>query len=210
MARSVRELIQSPPYAMEHRYAGTVPWLGAVTHSFGGDQTGLYVVSFAKDIDSHDGARPDCPLHPERVRHWLEVRPELRLDGARPNAAQLSGFLAHWWIPDEHVLYVGRTEASLRGRVHAYYGTALGAKKPHAGGCFLKTLDCLDRLYVHLFVGEGHSSYEHMALLNFRHGLSDETRAKLPDAIEQLPFANLRWAEGPAKSRALTGLYGDL
>ena len=210
MAQSIHDIIRGPHYPLEHRYAGTVPWLGAVTRVFGGNETGLYLVSLAKDPESRECALAHHPLHRDRLRHWLLVRPELRLGGARPSVDELSEHLSKWWLPDEHVLYVGRTQVSLARRVHDYYRTLLGAAKPHAGGSWLKTLGCLDQLYVHLFVGDGSSACEHMALLNFHHGLSATTSERLPEALDRLPFANLQWADGPTKNHALTGMYGTV
>ncbi|MBK7369393.1 MAG: hypothetical protein IPJ04_16285 [Candidatus Eisenbacteria bacterium] len=210
MALTVNEVIHGRDYHVDARYAGTVPWHGVVTDALGGAEKGLYVVSLAKHPDSREGALPDGPIHLDRVQNWLDVRPGLTLNGTRPSAADLAKYVASWWIPDEHVLYIGRTKDSLRNRVHAYYGTLLGAKGPHAGGSFLKTLGCLDRLHVHLFVGPGDQASEHMALLNFHRALSEESKKRIPAATHQLPFANLRWPEGKSKAAALKGWKGPL
>lgn len=209
MALTVNEVIHGRDYHVDARYAGTVPWLGVVTDSVGGDKTGLYVVSLAKNPDSREGAMRECPIHLDRTQNWLDARPELTLRGQRPTAAELADYVASWWIPDEHVLYIGRTTDSLRKRVHAYYRTLLGAKGPHAGGSLLKTLRCLDGLYVHLYVGADDHAAEHMALLNFHRGLSEEARTRIPEPSRQLPFANLRWQEGPTKSHELKDWRGE-
>ena len=210
MALTVNGVIHGRDYHVDARYAGTVPWLGAVTDTKGGAEKGLYVVSLAKDPDSSEGAVFGCPIHLERIQAWLDARPELTLHGKRPSSAELAQFVARWWIPDEHVLYIGRTGDSLRTRVHAYYKTMLGADGPHAGGSFLKTLGCLDRLYVHLYVGSGDQASEHMALLNFHRALSEASRQSIPAAQHQLPFANLRWPEGTSKAAELKDWKGPL
>ena len=69
------------------------------------------------------------PLSFSALEEWLAVRPEMALDGERPTAAQLSDRLASFWMRDEVILYVGLTTRRLSG-----------ARKPHSGGYFLKTL----------------------------------------------------------------------
>src|SRR5437879_2359420 len=56
--------------------------------------------------------------------------------------------VASFWLPDEVILYVGKA-TSLSTRVRQYYSTPLGARSPHAGGHFLKTLSILGELTVH-------------------------------------------------------------
>lgn len=54
-----------------------------------------------------------------------------------------------FWPGDEVVAYIGLAGTSLRKRVGRYYRTPLGARRPHAGGWWLKTLTVLDDLWVH-------------------------------------------------------------
>jgi hypothetical protein len=74
----------------------------------------------------------------------------LTIRGRRPLAPELGEHLAQWWLPDTSILYIGKAEGqSLHRRVSQYYDTPLGARRPHGGGYWLKTLEVLDAVYVH-------------------------------------------------------------
>ncbi len=62
------------------------------------------------------GARPDATRHPSTswpCADWLERVPGLLLDGERPTATQLAARLGSFWLPEQTVVYVGRTSKSL-------------------------------------------------------------------------------------------------
>ena len=119
--------------------------------------------------------------HPIRLPKLLGLRPELLLDGRRPTIADLGERLAQCWLPDEPVLYIGLASTSVRARVTAYYNTRLGARKPHAGGWFLKTLSELDDLWVHVAGAADPSGAEDAMLRSFCSAVSDTSRARLRD-----------------------------
>lgn len=136
------------------------------------------------------------------------MRPELRLDGRRPSAAQLSARLQAFWLPDEVVLYIGLAGASLRKRVGQYYGTPLGARRPHAGGWWLKALSLLDGLWVHYGATTQDAAAEKAMLEHFAGGVSGVSRAGLHDPCNRAAFANLRTGSGDNKAHGITSATG--
>jgi hypothetical protein len=111
------------------------------------------------------------------------------------------------------VLYVGLasprkrrpTHGELAKRVGDYYRSSLGARSPHSGGWPLKTLSCLNELYVHYaFCGEEVAA-EHAALACFASRVSQVSRAALHDPVNVMPFANLEFPKGTAKAHGITG-----
>ena len=107
----------------------------------------MYVVSLSAEVDRTAGF-PEAPLSSAAIQTLLKVRPKLTVDGGLPTATMLAERIGSFWLPDEGVLYVGLAGTSLRSRVSQYYKTPLGARRPHAGGWFLKTLANLDELFV--------------------------------------------------------------
>jgi hypothetical protein len=194
--------------------AGVVAWGTPPLASGGtGPTTGLYVVALTDDPGTVSGAIATAPIDPAVVDELLAVRPEVRLDGARPTLEQLVGRLAGFWFPDEVVVYIGlagprKTPSAggeLAGRVGEYYKTRLGARSPHAGGWPLKVLSCLDDLYVHYGYCEDVVAAERLAIGHFAEHVSEKTRAVLHDAARVMPFANLEFPNGVRKAHGITG-----
>jgi hypothetical protein len=138
------------------------------------------------------------------------VRRELRLDGRRPSADELAARLCSFWCSDEVIVYTGLAGTSLRRRVGQYYKTPLGARKPHAGGWWLKTLSILDQLWVHYAATPDNAAAETAMLRHFADGVSATTASKLHDPGRLAPFANLRAGGGTIKAHGITGATGEL
>jgi hypothetical protein len=187
------------------RVAGTVGWAAPVPEG----SSGVYVVSLDPDPASRRRTLATCPISRRALQEWLTARPELRLDGRRPSVIALADRLRGFWLPDEVVLYVGLA-TSLRSRVGGYYTTKLGARRPHAGGYFLKTLSNLDDLYIHFAKTDDPSGTEDRLLRSFCDSVSPESRASLADPDHPFPFANLEWPPGVRKRHGITGARGDL
>ena len=186
--------------------SGAVRWQTAVPQS----EAGVYVVSLTDDIASMADARADAPIDRARLEHLLAVRPELLLDGERPTAAQLVDRLRRFWLADEVVLYIGLASQSVRTRVGQYYKTPLGARKPHAGGWWLKTLSVLDEVWVHFAATPDFSTAEESALRRWANAVSSASRGALHDRERLAPFANLRTASGAIKVHGIASATGDL
>jgi hypothetical protein len=186
--------------------AGSAPWGTPIDES----GPGVYVVALDADPDSTVGALAQPPVDRDRVEALLETRPELRLDGMRPDAALLAERLAGFWLPDEVVLYIGFAGTSVRNRVGAYYRSPLGARRPHSGGWFLKTLSNLERLVVHHAPCEDPLAAEHRMLEAFSTAVTPAVAASLHDPELPIPFANREWPQGRRKEHGITGARGPL
>jgi hypothetical protein len=195
------------PLAVDSAFAaglepeGCVRW-GAVVPESG---PGVYIVALDSTADSLSQARDDCPISTEAVEELLVARPELTLDGDRPPAAALADRLSAFWLTDEVILYVGLAGTSLTKRVGQYYRTPLGARSPHAGGWFLKTLSILPDLWVQYATCDDPDSAEGQMLAAFCAEVSDSTRAQLHDPEHPLPFANIEWPPGVFKRHGIKG-----
>src|SRR3990172_5385148 len=84
---------------------------------------GVFVVELPGGADA-------APLDSAALRRWLERVPDLALDGHRPTVQQLSRRVAQDWLPDQPVLYVGRSTKSIGARLAGIYATPLGDLKP--------------------------------------------------------------------------------
>ncbi len=180
--------------------AGVVRW-GERINS---DGPGIYVVSSAEDMeaDSHD-LRP-APIDETAVARLLDLRPELVLNGIRPTSDQLAGRLKEFWLPDEHILYIGLA-SDLHVRVNQFYRTPLGARRPHAGGWFLKTLRNFEDLYVHWSRTCDPVAAENAAIGSFVARASAQSKAGMRDPAHPFPFANLGWPRGTRKAHGIRG-----
>ena len=115
---------------------GVVPWGTNISQ----EGSGVYIVALTERADALEAMLETCPRDMDAAAKLLEVRPELRIDGERPDAGTLGDRVSAFWLPDEVILYIGLAGTSVRKRVRQYYRTPLGARKPHAGGWFLKLL----------------------------------------------------------------------
>ncbi len=151
-------------------------------------------------------ARSDtAPIDITAVKAWLERVPSLRLDGERPTPTRLAERLGAFWLPQQTVVYVGRTSKSLAGRAASLFATPLGDRRPHSGGHWLWTL--LERDKLRIWWAETTSPEE------YEDGLLDAIAEDAePGAAERLrafgpilPWANLTAATGEAKRTGITG-----
>jgi hypothetical protein len=140
------------------------------------------------------------------VGELLAVRRELTLDGARPSAGALAERIASFWLPDETIVYIGLARTSLRTRVRDYYKTPLGARRPHAGGWFIKSLANVNELLVHFAPADDTRAAENAMLGSFCSRVSEATLAALRDPAHPFPFANLERPAGVRKAHGLRGV----
>lgn len=195
--------------------AGVVPWGTPPARPTESEAptTGLYVVSLTDRPESAAGALGDAPISAAAIDALLAVRPELTLDRARPTREQLAERLAAFWLPDEVIVYIGLAgprasrppEGEVAKRVGEYYKTPLGARSPHAGGWPLKTLSCLNQLFVHFAYCGDVNTAEHDAIAKFAAKVSAATRAGLHDPLRLMPFANLEFPRGNPKDHGIRG-----
>lgn len=165
---------------------------------------GVYGVALTQSLDVIDGTLSRAPIADDVIDEWLEVRPELTLDGVRPTAEELKRRIEGFWLADETIVYVGLA-TSLAKRLGAYYRTPIGARSPHSGGYFLKLLSNLGQLWVHYAPCGELDLTESGMIRRFVDGVSDQSRQALHDAAHPFPFANLEWPRGTRKAHGLRG-----
>lgn len=186
--------------------AGVVRWGTPIPET----AQGVYVVALTDDVTSTAAALTEAPLSWAALEQLLAVRAELQVDSADAGVDDLAKRLRSFWTPDEVVLYIGLAGQPLRTRVRQYYGTPLGARKPHAGGWWLKTLSILDELWVHYAPTPDFEDAEKLMLLAFADAVSPRSRAGLHDRERLMPFANLRGFDDRIKLHGITGATGEL
>lgn len=151
-------------------------------------------------------ARTDeAPIDIVAVRDWLERVPGLMLDGERPTASQLATRLASFWIPQQTVVYVGRTNKSLAARVSSLLHTPLGDRKPHPGGHWLWTLRDLSKVRIWWAETTAPEEYEDGLANAIAADVDGATAATLAEFGPVLPWANMTSASGEAKRTGITG-----
>jgi transcription elongation factor GreA len=143
------------------------------------------------------------------IRAWLERVPTFTLDGTRPEPSAVADRLRSFWLPGQHVLYVGRSQKSLGARVGALYGTALGDRRPHSGGHWLKTLKNLAELRVWWAETDAPEEYEDALAAAIAETVTPEERAALRVHSVVLPWANLESATGEKRPTGLAGTLLD-
>ncbi len=148
---------------------------------------------------------PSAHIDIDEVRRWLERVPSLRMDGERPTQSTLAARLRSYWLPQQTLLYVGRTSKSMAGRVSSLYATELGHSQPHPGGHWLKALRGHDKLRLWWAETDAPEEYEDALIAAFAEGVSEEDRSALPDGAPLLPWANLGSPTGPARETGLSG-----
>lgn len=166
---------------------------------------GIYAVSMDPDPSSVALTLDAAPISQPAIDALLSLRPELTVDGRRSTPAGLAARLARFWLPDEVLLYIGLAGTSLVDRVNAYYKTPLGARSPHAGGWFLKTLDPELPRWVHWAQSTRPDDSEHAMLKHFCAGVSGASLRLLLDPDRPFPFANLEWPPGVRKRHGIAG-----
>ena len=168
-------------------------------------EPGVYIVSLDPNDATTVGMLTVAPLSRPAVTRLLSLRPELTLDGHKTTADALLGRLHRFWLPDEVVLYVGLAGTSLADRVNAYHKTPLGARSPHAGGWFLKTLAESPARWVHWARSPHPGASENDMLRCFCGDVTESTRRQLLDPAHPFPFANLEWPPGVRKRHGIAG-----
>ena len=73
--------------AAEFNPAGAKPWLASIPES----GPGVYAVSLVENPEAAGPTIATCPIDPSRVEELLTSRPELNVDGQRPDAGELAG-----------------------------------------------------------------------------------------------------------------------
>jgi transcription elongation factor GreA len=145
-----------------------------------------------------------CNIDIDEVRRWLERVPDLKMDGERPTQSTLAERMRQFWIPDQQLVYVGRTAKSLSARVASLYATELGHARPHPGGHWLKVLREVSRLRLWWAETDAPEEYEDVLIEAFAERVPEEARANLPEGAPLLPWANLDSPTTPPRETGIT------
>ena len=128
-------------YGWSAQLVGSVRWGSRVPAPF----PGVYLVALDAAPHTCTATLAEAPINDQRVAELLRVRPDkFRPTGSRPTVAALGKRLAGRRLPDETCFssLAGHELGNVVGG--QYYTTPLGARRPHAGGWFLKQLLNLD------------------------------------------------------------------
>ncbi len=147
------------------------------------------------------GGLRDAPIDIVAVRRWIEHVPLLALDGARPAPPDVAQRLHEFWLPDEPVMYIGRSPRQIGARINSMYATELGDTRPHSGGHWLKTLSVLPDLRIWWAETDAHEEYEDALLAEIAARNAYLGRDATVGAL--LPFANLMATDGVPKAHGL-------
>jgi transcription elongation factor GreA len=158
---------------------------------------GVFVIELAAPLAS-------APIELTRIGKWIEHVPTLRLDGKAPTSKAVAARMASFWIPSTTVLYLGSSVQNIAARAAAIDATALGERKPYAGGHWLKTLTRLDHARVWWARTDAAEEYEDALFSAFADAVPAVDRSRLHDPAVVLPFANLRSTAGDRKAHGLT------
>ena len=196
MPSTIQDLLKQ----CELRHEGSVRWGSQVFES----GPGVYIISLNQSPIGLNGTLEKAPIDEKVCAQWLEICPQLQLDGAKPTVQQLKQRQSEFWLPDEVVLYIGKA-TTLSSRVRQYYKTPIGAPRPHSGGYFLKLLSNLEQLWVHYAISKQPEKSESQMIQIFTENVSKQTKQQLKDTEHPFPFANLEWPRGTRKAHGLTG-----
>jgi transcription elongation factor GreA len=173
---------------------GPVVWGQAVTSR----SPGIFLVEVPTRTDT-------APVDIVAVRDWLERVPGLRVDGERPTASELVARLDTFWLPQETVVYVGRTSKSLAARVASLLHTPLGDRKPHPGGHWLWTLRDLSKVRIWWAETDAPEEYEDGMAAAIAADVEAPVASALAEFGPVLPWANMASATGEVKRTGITG-----
>jgi hypothetical protein len=171
-------------------------------------QPGVYVVARTDQPSRRPAPAASAPLDRRVLKELLAVRPELRIDGRATTAKALAARLDAFWLSGEPVLYVGLAGQPLRTRVRQYYRTPIGARRPHAGGWWLKTLGVLDELWVFWAPTPDFERAEKAMLRAFAGGVSERSAKQLHDPNTVMPLCALMRPSHPRRLAQGTAACG--
>lgn len=143
---------------------GPVRWKAPVTGSSAG-AAGVYVV--ARVSDPNGGCKSCALPFKDPFPADLELDLEYEL---------------HRWIPKEPIVYIGKTDETIRKRVAAFYRHKCGDGSPHAGGQVVHLLEC--DLWVYWSPSDNPYDTELSMLCSFK------------EEADQVPFANFDGKQG--------------
>ncbi len=132
----------------------------------------------------------------------------MTLRNNKVSSEELQLHLINFRLCDETILYIGKVEKQfLSIRLDQFFYYKIGRRSPHKGGYWLKCLDNLNQLYVHLIPTNNSHDIEERMLQSFMNNVSKVSRMRLIDKELPLPFANLQLRPGMIKKHGLQNHY---
>lgn len=157
---------------------------------------GIYIVSLSENEEINK-TMTEFPISMDILKKWINKLGHFTIDKEdTQDANTIRNRLNEFWIPDENIIYIGKAPLRKNGggigkRVQEYYDTAIGERGPHAGGHWIKLLECLNELHVFYIECTDSAGVESKLLAAFGEQVSTETKEKLSTKGVILPFANL-------------------
>jgi phosphatidate phosphatase PAH1 len=172
--------------------------------SFIENKNGIYIISTSKDKDFLPVYENQIVFNETQINLWMANAPNIQMNGKKPSKLDLIKHLNGFWLPDETILYIGKAEKqTLSERICQFYNHKVGKKSPHKGGYWLKLLQNLNELYVHVYSTKESHVIEQEMLKLFIANVSESTKSNLIDKDLCLPFANLQLRSRVIKSHGL-------
>jgi len=185
--------------------AGKVKWGERIATQ----DEGIYIVSLSDDPNSNNGILNEAPISENIIKKWIAKVGGFEIDKLKTyDSKVIIERLSQFWMPDENIVYIGKAPKRSNGkgignRVSEYYKTEYGARKPHAGGHWIKSLTVLEDLFVYYSPCDNPGDVEISLLQYFCENVSESTRNELRDKTLTLPFANLQLERGQIKNHGL-------
>ena len=104
---------------------GPVPWKTPIPKADAGDKAGIYVVARVGQPTMNCEAAPLPLVDPTPANLVIDLDYERRR-----------------WLPNESVVYIGKTDRTIAARVGEFYNHTVGNASKHAGGQMIKLLQC--------------------------------------------------------------------
>lgn len=165
---------------------------------------GVYVVAMATVADEIV-CYEDAPVSKHLVEEWINYVPQMLIDNQTPTPDKIVHRLKSFWLPDETILYIGMTTASIHDRVYQYYKTKIWEPSPHHGGHWIRTLENYKQLNIYWTTTEKSvaQELEHQFLNTFVKNTSNSNFSSLHDPSHPFPFANLEFPKRNYKAHGI-------
>ena len=174
---------------------GPVSWGSCIPSS----RSGVYIIAVRSPVIGP-------VFDTNAIDDWIRTTPRLTLSGKNHSsicAQDLCAEMLKFWIPDEMIVYVGRAKV-LKRRIYQFYGTPLGARRPHKGGYWIKTLASLCSLDIYWIESQNEKVLEKDVVEFFSRNVTPAFKNhNIFRLNEYLPFANLQMPGGGNKKHKI-------
>ena len=153
---------------------------------------GVYIISTSKDILALEPYFEAAPFNNASILNWIEKDDKLKIDGKPATLLNIKEKLESFWLADETILYIGKSNSKMGIRQHLsrIYNLGLGNEHRITTASWVKTLNILNDLYVH-YISCNHPDEKKLELIStFNLQLSKKSKKKLKSKAYENPFAN--------------------